>query len=71
MSLDGGKRESQLMNQSLDLSQFADAGPLERRDSQVLLRKDLDKIHKTFYKDNCSLGERKQSAFSGSVGYRF
>lgn len=46
--MDGGKRESQLMNQSPDLSQFADAGPLERRDSQVLLRKDLDKIHINF-----------------------
>lgn len=48
MTLDRGKRESQLMKQFPALSQFADAGPLERRDSQVLLRKDLDQKHKNF-----------------------
>lgn len=46
--MDRGESESQLMKQFPDLSQFADAGPLERRDSQFLLRKDLDKIRK-FY----------------------
>ena len=45
--MDRGKRESQLMKQFPALSQFADAGPLERRDSQVLL-KDLDQKHKRF-----------------------
>ena len=41
--LDSGERESQFMNQFPDLSQFTGPEPLERRDGQVPLRKDLDK----------------------------
>lgn len=71
-------KENQSISQFLDLSQFAKPEPLEWRDCQVPLKKDLNKIHKSYYqpfsspfpegptvfhKVNCTLEERRQSHF--------
>lgn len=36
------------VNKFLDLSQFADTEPLKCRDTQIPLRKDLDKVTRSF-----------------------
>lgn len=46
--LDLDKRQSWPVNQFPDLSQFADLKPLKQKDGRVPLRKDPDKIAKSF-----------------------